>query len=525
MKPLYWRIILIAAVILTAVVFVIPTFRPGAWPHKKINLGLDLQGGMQLVLEVDTDRAIASTVERTLQDIQELARENRIRSLSLKQVGIDQIDATVSHADSIGPFGALVKKEFSNFEIARQETVNGVLTMTLAFPAREIAQLRKMTVEQALETIRNRIDQFGVSEPDIRIQGDQQVLIQLPGIQDTQRAKELIGKTALLEFKLVDETQSPEAARAGRISPGSELLYGSETDPVSGRTVKTPYVVKKRAALTGAYLTDARVQIDSQYNRPYVSMTFDKKGARLFERVTGENINKRLAIVLDGTVHSAPNINDRIAGGSAMISGNFTMEEAADLAIVLRAGALPAPVNILEERTVGPSLGTDSIRTGLISMIVGGIFVVVFMAMYYRRAGLIADFALILNLVLIAAGLAAFGVTLTMPGIAGIILTIGMAIDANVLIFERIREELHLGKTFRSAVEQGYGHATRTIVDANLTTLIVTAVLFQFGTGPIKGFAVTLSLGVVASVFTALTCTRVVFDYLLFNRKVQSISI
>ena len=296
-------------------------------------------------------------------------------------------------------------------------------------------------------------------------------------------------------------------------------------DSLTHRTSKTPFLIKKRSLLSGAYLTDAKVQIDSQYNEPYVGIDFNRKGARIFERITAENVKKRLAIVLDNKVYSAPVIQEKIAGGSARITGNFTTEEARDLAIVLRAGALPAPVNIIEERTVGPSLGSDSINKGLMSMCIGGILVVLFMIIYYKTAGLIADFALILNILLIAGGLAGFQATLTLPGIAGIILTIGMAVDANVLIFERIREEMALGKTPRAALDAGYDRATLTILDANVTTLIAALVLFQFGTGAVKGFAVTLSLGVIASLFTALILTRAIFDYLLIHRKIKTLSI
>ncbi|MEJ2097376.1 MAG: protein translocase subunit SecD, partial [Deltaproteobacteria bacterium] len=290
-------------------------------------------------------------------------------------------------------------------------------------------------------------------------------------------------------------------------------------------TVKTPYLVQKNTLLTGASLTDARVEIDSQYNEPYVSIQFDKKGGRIFSRITEQNVKKRLAIVLDGKVYSAPVIQEKISGGAARITGSFTMEQARDLAIALRAGALPAPVNVIEERTVGPSLGADSIRKGLISMCIGGLLVVIFMVIYYKGSGLIADIALLLNIVIIAGGLAGFQATLTLPGIAGIILTIGMAVDANVLIFERIREEMALGKTPRASVDAGYTRATLTILDANVTTLIAALVLFQFGTGPVKGFAVTLSLGVLASLFTALILTRLIFDYLLIHRKARTISI
>ncbi|OIN94766.1 MAG: protein-export membrane protein SecD, partial [Deltaproteobacteria bacterium CG1_02_45_11] len=324
---------------------------------------------------------------------------------------------------------------------------------------------------------------------------------------------------------LVDEEQDVDSALSGHVPPGSEILYQVKEDPETRRVIKIPYLIKKRTSLTGEYLTDARVQIDSQYNEPYVSLKFDKKGARIFARVTGENIKKRLAIVLDKKVYSAPVIQDKISGGEARITGSFTTEEARDLAIVLRAGALPAPVDILEEITVGPSLGADSINQGLFSMLIGGLLVIMFMIIYYKTSGLIADLALILNIILIAGGLAGFQATLTLPGIAGIILTIGMAVDANVLIYERIREEMNLGKTPLAAVAAGYDRATITILDANVTTLIAALVLFQFGTGPVKGFAVTLSLGVIASLFTAIVVTRLIFDYLLINRKIKKLSI
>jgi preprotein translocase subunit SecD len=392
-------------------------------------------------------------------------------------------------------------------------------------PDKESDHIKKLAVDQALETIRNRVDQFGVSEPDIRRQGDNRILIQLPGIQDTQRAKDLIGRTALLEFKIVDEAHDVNAALQGSVPAGSEVLYKVDEDRATKRVTRTPFLLKKSALLTGASLTDARVALDSQYGEPYVSIEFDKKGARTFERVTGENVGKRLAIVLDNKVYSAPTIQEKIAGGKARITGRFTMEEARDLAIILRAGALPAPVTVLEERTVGPSLGADSIRSGLISILVGGLLVIVFMAIYYKWSGLLADFEVLLDLLLIGAGLAAFGATLTLPGLAGVILTIGMAVDNNVLIYERIREELRLGKTPRGAVDAGFDRATTTIMDANITTLISAVVLFQFGTGPIKGFAVTLSIGVIASMFTAIVVSRLVFNYFLDVRKIKRVSI
>ena len=525
MKTLSWRPISVLVVIVAAVIFVLPTIRPGMWPHKKINLGLDLQGGMHLVLEVDTDKAVEDTIERLAQELRTSLRKERVRVQSLERVAKHRIAVKIQGEENITKFNALLDAEYGDIRLADTSEASGVQTFVLDLPDEEAQHIKRLAAEQALETIRNRIDQFGVSEPDIRHQGEKRILIQLPGIKDTKRAKELIGKTALLEFKLLDEAGDIGAALKGDLPPGTQLLYETKVDAATNRTVNTPYLVKKRALLTGAYLTDAKVQIDSQYNEPYVSIEFDKKGGRIFAQITEQNVKKRLAIVLDDKVYSAPVIQEKITGGSARITGNFTTEDAHDLAIVLRAGALPAPVNIIEERTVGPSLGADSIRKGLISMCIGGILVILFMIVYYKGSGIIADIALMLNILIIAGGLAGFQATLTLPGIAGIILTIGMAVDANVLIFERIREEMALGKTPRASVDAGYSRATLTILDANVTTLIGALVLFQFGTGPVKGFAVTLSLGVLASLFTALILSRTIFEYFLVHRKVRTISI
>jgi preprotein translocase subunit SecD len=518
-------LVLVVVVICTALVYLLPTVKPTFWPYKKINLGLDLQGGMHLVLEVDTDKAVESTVERISQELRTLMKKKRIRHRGIKRVESDRISVRIQHQENIEKFEKLLDDEFQILRILTKSTEDDMLVVNMDLPESERDQIKKLATEQALETIRNRIDQFGVSEPDIRLQGEKRILIQLPGIKDTQRAKDLIGRTALLEFKLLDEEHDLNTALQGDVPPGSEILYETKEDLETNRTSKRPYLIKKQTLLTGAHLTDARVQIDSQYNEPYVSITFDKKGGRDFARITEANVKKRLAIVLDENVYSAPVIQEKITGGQARITGNFTTDDAHDLAIVLRAGALPAPVNILEERTVGPSLGSDSIRKGLISMCIGGALVILFMVIYYKGSGLIADFALILNIILIAGGLAGFQATLTLPGIAGIILTIGMAVDANVLIFERIREEMNLGKTPRAAVDAGYDRATITILDANVTTLIAALVLFQFGTGPVKGFAVTLSLGVLSSLFTALILSRLIFEYFLINRKIKHLSI
>jgi len=531
-KNLGWRGAAVALLILLALLYLTPSFSkdlPAWWssflPRDVIHLGLDLQGGVHLVLEVEAAKAVETHLERALEELKHDLRKNKIRYLELKRNGTKGIGLTLMRVEDEKPFQEMVEAGYQDFELERGASKGQGVPFQLALNDKAKSQIMKMATDQALETIRNRVDQFGVSEPDIRPQQDFRILIQLPGVKDPKRAIDLIGKTALLEFKLVDEENSMEEALKGNIPPGAEILYQVTADPKTGDKRKIPYLLKKRTLITGEYITDARVQIESQYNEPYVSLSFDARGARLFERITGENIEKRLAIVLDNNVYSAPVIRDRIAGGKAQITGSFSMDEAKDLAIVLRAGALPAPVKILEERTVGPSLGKDSINKGLKSTLIGGIVVILFMAVYYALAGLIADLALILNVLFIMAGLAFFGATLTLPGIAGIILTIGMSVDANVLIFERIREESRLGKPPRAAIETGYAKALVTILDANITTFIAALVLFQFGTGPVKGFAVTLSIGIVASFITGVFVTRIVFDYLFVYRKWKKISI
>jgi preprotein translocase subunit SecD len=517
---------------MAAVVYLIPSLTggvPGWWssflPQESIHLGLDLQGGIHLVLEVQASKAVENHLERVVEDLKRDLRKDRIRYLQLERKGLTGVDITLMRPEDKEVFLDMAAAGYPDFKVESLPDKEGKPAFQLVLNSKAKDQIMKMAVDQALETIRNRIDQFGVSEPDIRPQEGHRLLIQLPGVKDPKRAIALIGKTALLEFKLVDEEHSVKEAVEGKIPPGDEILYQMAVDPKTGRHTKIPYLLKKRTALTGEYITDARVQIDSRYNEPYVSLSFDARGARIFEQVTGQNIKKRLAIVLDNRVNSAPVIQDKISGGKAQITGRYTMDEARDLAIVLRAGALPAPVKIIEERTVGPSLGKDSIEKGFKSMVIGGAIVIIFMVIYYGLSGIIADVALLLNIVFIMAGLAFFGATLTLPGIAGIILTIGMSVDANVLIFERIREELRLGKTPRASIDGGYSKALVTILDAQVTTLIAALVLFQFGTGPVRGFAVTLSIGIVASLFTAIFVTRIVFDYLYVQRNMKRISI
>jgi preprotein translocase subunit SecD len=492
--------------------------------RSSINLGLDLQGGIHLVLGVEADKYVASQTERAAEDLKAGLERKGVGVKRVSREGLSSV--VVELANPANWNDALtVAAEFASFQVSQRDEKAG--RFTLAMLERQVTQLRDDAVRQGLETIRNRVDQFGVAEPTITRQGGDRILIQLPGVQDPARAKNLIGRTALLEFKLLDEQTSPDAALAGKLPETSEVLHQKITDKETKTERKQPYVVQKRTLLTGAELTRAEVQADP--NSPgnwQVAIEFTATGARIFGEITEANVGRRLAVILDGNVQLAPRINERIPGGKAVITGQYTIEEARDTAIVLRAGALPAPVTILEERTVGPSLGKDSIRQGLIAIIGSATVVLLFMLIYYRLSGLIADVALVLNLVILLACMAAFGATLTLPGIAGIALTIGMAVDTNVLIFERIREEMRLGKTPRAAIDAGFHRALRTIIDTHLTVMVTAAILYNFGTGPVKGFAVSLFVGLAASLFTAYFFTRLVFDMLYMGRrKVAAISI
>lgn len=535
MKAFSWKHVGVLLVLAIAVLFVIPTVvmyakgtkDPEVWPHKKINLGLDLQGGMHLMLEVETEKAVENTVDGRLYELKKSLMQKQIRPKTAKRIeNSTNVIVVLETSDDAVKFQELLGDDFKDFEISSQKETAMGREFHIALNSDEIDRIKKSAADQALETIRNRIDEFGVSEPDIRKQGEKRILIQLPGIKDTENAKELIGKTAVLQFRLVDEEHDVQTALSSGTPAGSEILYEVKKDPITGQNIKTqPYLIKKDVLLTGESLTDARLSFDSMDNEYFVSIDFDHKGAKKFADITEKNIHKRLAIVLDNKVYSAPTIQTRIPGGHARITGRFTQDEGKVLAIALRAGALPAPVKILEERTVGPTLGMDSIKKGLYSMLIGGVIVVLFMIVYYNGAGLIADMALLLNILLMAAGLAMFQATLTLPGIAGFILTIGMAVDSNVLIFERIREEIRLGQTPAASVAAGFEKATLTILDANVTTLIAALVLFQFGTGPVKGFAVTLSLGIIASLFTALIISRQFFDFMLTAFDIKKLSI
>lgn len=526
LRGVLYRLLLIGVLILGAVVYLMPSLAtmPDWWasylPSRKIRLGLDLQGGMHLLLSVDLEKAIETALDQNAAQLRRALGEESIVGVEVERKEKEQ---TLHIRPPTQEAKTGVEKVLSEqFPIlvraAGSQAAEGEMILALDRP--EIKRLREYALDQSLETLRNRIDQFGVAEASIQRQGDQEVVVQLPGIQDPERAKNLIGKTALLEFKLVAEGEKAAAGDEGTIE-----LQGQEAEPLSGQMRKVPYLLEKKTLMTGDLIADARVRPGRDIEGPSVELVLNERGARLFEQLTSEHVGRRLAIILDDTVYSAPTIKEKIGGGRASITGSFDIKEARDLAIVLRAGALPAPVKIIEERTVGPSLGRDSINQGLLSFAVGGAVIVIFMAVYYKVAGVLADLAVALNILFLLAALAAFEATLTLPGIAGIVLTIGMAVDANVLISERMREELRLGKNPRAAVEAGYQHALPAILDSNVTTFLSGVILFQFGSGPVKGFAVTLCIGIITTVFTAVFCTRAVYDYWLARRRLVALSV
>ncbi|SME91714.1 protein translocase subunit SecD [Desulfovibrio gilichinskyi] len=525
---LRWRIALTLLVIVLGGAYLLPTLpaiqnsaMARFLPNDKISLGLDLKGGIHLTLGVDMDKALDNTLARMGDDLRAVAREKGIIVLQPDVINGEKIEAVLLKKEQQEELNSLVKKEFNHLSVVSTVVKpDGKVTYIFAPTSEFKKYLTKLTMDQAIKTIRNRIDQFGVAEPDIRKQEGNRIQIQLPGMQDPERAIKIIGKTAHLEFKVVDDSADLEKAAKGIVAPGRQVTVIKHRLP-DGSYIEKPIVLRKEAMLTGEFINDAQTRFD-QFGKPYVTLSFNARGARIFERVTGENIKKRMAIVLDGKVYSAPTIQDRISGGKASITGSYTTDEAHDLAIVLRAGSLPAPVTIQEQRTVGPSLGQESIDKGVMAAVVGSALVLVFMLVYYGFAGFVADVVLILNVLLILAGLAAFGATLTLPGIAGIILTIGMAVDANVIIFERIREELRRGLTAKAAIIEGYSRATLTILDANITTVIAAVILYQFGTGPIRGFAVTLTLGIITSMFTAIFVTRIMFDIYTSKRAANA---
>ncbi|MFC1853118.1 protein translocase subunit SecD [candidate division CSSED10-310 bacterium] len=481
---------------------------------KIIALGLDLQGGMHMVLQVQTDEAVTAELLRLKSDILELFKADKEISVKSSQITTIEDEVALTFTDHAVAEEARKKilADLGELKFRTKAVDEGKQLLFFSFNEGYITNIKDRTFQQALETIRNRIDEFGVSEPTIQRQGltGSRILIQLPGIEDIERAKSIIGRTAQLKFQMVkDYAPTKEellAAYDGNVPDEFVVIRGGGR----GERGRWFYLLEKEAKITGSDLESAFVGTD-EYGLPGVDFVLKGAGATKFRRLTSRNIGRDLAIVLDGQVQSAPRIQSTI-GKRGQITGNFSAEEAQDLSLVLRAGALPASVIYLEERTVGPSLGKDSVRKGVLSALVGMVIVLIFMVFYYRLSGIIADVALIMNILILTAAMAGLGATLTLPGIAGIILTIGMAVDANVLIFERIREELKHGKTVRTSIAGGFSKAMLTIVDANVTTIIAAFVLLHFGSGPLRGFAVTLSIGIVASMFSALFVSRVVFD-------------
>jgi len=505
-----------------------------AYPlEEKIKLGLDLQGGMYLVLEVETGDALKAEIDKDSDRLVRAAEEAGIEGLTVRAVDERSFvvrGVTAGQSGELDDLARDVLRSMNNNAAYEMSRDAGEATFTMQ-PV-HANELQRLSVVQALETIRNRVDAFGVSEPVIQpLSGTDRIVVQLPGVDDPERVRSLIKRTAFLEFRLTDFPRggsrgvpSREAILdnySGRLPENVEILESSNRG-TDGRP--NYFAVERRTVVTGRDLKMARPST-GQYNEPVVSFTLTPDGGRIFGEATGANVGRGLAIILDNKVVSAPVINSRITD-SGVIEGSFTQQEVEDLSMVLRTGALPAGITYLEERTVGPSLGRDSIRQGLRAGAIGLGLVILTMLLVYKLAGINAVTALVLDMVLVFGALAYFGATLTLPGIAGIILTIGMAVDANVLVFERIREELHAGRTVRSAIDSGFAKALSSILDANITTLIAALFLFQFGTGPIRGFAVTLSIGILASVFTAVIVSRWIFDLVLSRRdRVEKLSI
>jgi preprotein translocase subunit SecD len=471
-------------------------------------------------MAVQLDEAVKTQLRRRADD---LKRELKANKIDFEDVSVDpsgNLIVKLKNSSDRTPFLDLMQKSFPDLTASSGSDSSGGPAFQMAFKPQEEQQIKTFAMDQALETIRNRIDQLGVRETTVAKEGENEILVQLPGIQDPERAKELIGKTAVLEFKLVDDSHPVEDALKNGPPPGDEILYGT-----SERGGRQPYLVESPVLMTGDTVTDARVRPGGRLEGPYVAVELDSRGAEIFDAMTAENVGRRLAIVLDKTVYSAPVIRERIPGGHVQITGRFSMDEAHDLAIVLRSGALPAPVTIEEERTVGPSLGRESIRQGEMSFVIGAAAVLIFMAVYYDAAGLLADFGLTLNILLLICVMAALQATLTLPGIAGIVLTLGMSVDANVLVNERMREELRNGKSPREAVKLGYDRAWSAIRDSNISTFVAGLILFQFGTGPVKGFAVTLCVGVLTGLFSCIVVTRAWYDYKIQTRQLNAISV
>ena len=502
------RIMVIIGICLVGIFFAIPNLMPekaASFPKwwQPVNLGLDLQGGSNLLLEVKIDDVLKERMDTIEESVRQTLRENRIRYQSLTATPND-VKVKIENANSRTKAISLFRKLDRDYDVS--ENAEGLITITYTEMA--LANLKSQVVDQSIEIVRRRIDALGTKEPVIQRQGADRIVVQLPGEQNPEAVKTLLGKTAKMSFHLVDSRSSAADARRGMISSTSKLVKG-----VEGET----YVLGRKAIVTGEHLVDA--QPSFQEGEAVVSFKFDTVGGKKFGEVTRDNIGERLAIVLDNEVISAPVIQSAIMGGNGIISGNFTVKSANDLALLLRSGALPAPLEVLEERTVGAGLGADSIRSGAIACVIGLAAVVLFIIGAYGLFGIFTTVAVFINLFMMLGVLSLISATLTLPGIAGIILTIGMAVDANVLIFERMREEVKYGRSPRDAAEAGFTEAWTTIVDSNLTTLVAALVLFYFGTGPVRGFAVTLAIGIATSMFTSVTVTRVIISTWLNKTK------
>lgn len=529
-----WKIAFVLLVVLGGVVFAAPNLLsertlkslPDWLPKQQVHLGLDLQGGSHLLLEMNTDELRQEWLETIRDDARQALRKERIGYAGLRTVN-KEVRVRIRNEQD-------VEKAYTVLKALAQPLEGNILTGTTGVdlevtrqgggvivlrPTEQAMALRvRAAVGSAIETIRRRIDALGTTEPNIQRQGDNRILVQVPGFGDPQQLKEVIGRTAKLTFQLVDQSMSAEEAEARRPPPGSAVYPSTEAPGLK-------YLLRKRVIVSGEDLVDAQPSFDQRTNEPVVTFRFNASGARRFGKVTSENVGRPFAIVLDGKVISAPVIREPILGGTGQISGNFTVAEANNLAILLRSGALPASLQIIEERTVGPSLGADSIAAGEIAGVIALIAVIVFMIVSYGFFGIIANIALAANIALIIGLLSLLQATLTLPGIAGIVLTMGMAVDANVLIFERIREELRSGKTPIAAIDVGFSRALGTILDANITTFIAAVILFWLGSGPIRGFAVTLSIGIFTSVFTAVMFTRLMIAQWLRRNRPQAVPI
>ena len=505
MKTFNYRLVIFILSIIFGVVFSIPSLLQTE-TGKKISLGLDLQGGLHMLLGVNTHEAVSSKIKTIATSVKYFSDDEELLIDGLS-IDNDSVIFTVLEANEMPKMDEMLK-QISGLDISRDE-----LKYTLKLSAEDIVKTKDLAVVQAVETIRNRLDQFGLSEPTVVRQGETDIVVELPGIKtaaDEKAARELISKPANLELMAIDEERNDQV---NSMTTSAAAAYGNVIlEDTNNPNMK--YLVREIPILNGSQVIDAQVAFD-QANQAIINFTLNSTGARIFGEFTSKNIGKRLAVVLDGKVYSAPNIRERIGGGSGQISGGFTVAEAGNVAIALRSGALPATVTLQEKRSVGPSLGADSIKAAMIALISGFAVVFVFMVIYYRRAGIIANIALIANIFIIIAVMAMFGATLTLPGMAGIVLTIGMAVDANVIITERIRELINEGASVAKAIEDGYSNAMRAILDSNITTLLVAVILYAYGTGPIKGFAITISIGILASMLTAILGTHGMYEALL----------